>query len=209
MAIGLRVGRGWADALAEKQAAGVETHLGRFFYVSAVSPALSGATVALGPCGCLCFKVQPRVLDALKAPLALVDHLPEDPLSHVQVCVPDPVGVPRVEFVGLWHAAGVGLNLGQELQVGRRVLFFGLPEWYLGSPDVMRRILAAVASTWRARSALETLLVSLVMGILLDALGESACSNQARRESVLSLVLGSFWRQESQGSRRIPAGPCQ
>jgi hypothetical protein len=52
-------------------------------------------------------QVQPRVLDPLKAPLALVDEFLQDPLPRIQIRVPDSVGVPGVELVGLWHAAGV------------------------------------------------------------------------------------------------------
>jgi hypothetical protein len=51
-------------------------------------------------------QVQPRVANGFQRPLALVDHLVQDPLPRVQVRVPDPVGVPRVELVDLRHSAG-------------------------------------------------------------------------------------------------------
>jgi hypothetical protein len=44
-----------------------------------------------------CLQVQPRVLDALKAALALVDQLVQQPSTRVQIRVPDPVGVKQDE----------------------------------------------------------------------------------------------------------------
>ena len=82
-----------------------------FSLLSAVLSALSRTTGALCPRVFLCFKVQPRVLDALKAPLALVDQVLQDSLPRIQIRVPDPIGVLGVELVGLWHAAGVLTSL--------------------------------------------------------------------------------------------------
>ena len=45
------------------------------------------------PCPTPSIQIQFGVLDALKAPLALVNHLVQDPLARIQVRVPDPVGV--------------------------------------------------------------------------------------------------------------------
>jgi len=67
-------------------------------------------------------QVQLCVPDPLEALLALVDQIVQDTLALQQVCVPDPVGVLGVELVVLRHAPGVRRELGQELQVGRRVL---------------------------------------------------------------------------------------
>ena len=81
---------------ARERAAGVEIHLGRFFLMSAVLLALSGSTVSLCPRICLRFQVQPRMLDALKAALALEDQFVQHPHTRIQVCVPDSVGVKQV-----------------------------------------------------------------------------------------------------------------
>jgi hypothetical protein len=52
-------------------------------------------------------QVQPRVANGFKRLLALVDHLVQDPLSRIQVRVPDPVGVPGVKLVVLRHAVAI------------------------------------------------------------------------------------------------------
>ena len=59
-------------------------------------PALSRSTVPLCPRICLRIQVQLRVLDALKAPLALEDQLVQDPHPRIQVRMPDSVGVKQV-----------------------------------------------------------------------------------------------------------------
>ena len=87
--------------------------------MSAVVPALSGSTVPLCPRICLRIQVQLRVLDALKAAMALENQLVQYPHTRIQVCVPDPVGVKQIEFVRLWHLSG-GHYLSGEYSVGTR-----------------------------------------------------------------------------------------
>ena len=73
--------------------------------MSAVGVALSGSTVSLCPRLCLCLQVQLRVLNFLKAALALVDHFVQDAHACIQIRMPDPVGVKRVELINLRHAS--------------------------------------------------------------------------------------------------------
>ena len=47
--------------------------------------------------------VPPRVLDTLKAALALVDHLVQAPNARAQIRVPDRVDVPGIELVDWRH----------------------------------------------------------------------------------------------------------
>ena len=61
--------------------------------MAAVVLSLSGSTIALCPRVRLCFKVQPRVLNTLKAALALVDQLVQNPRPCIQIRVLDSVGV--------------------------------------------------------------------------------------------------------------------
>ena len=67
-------------------------------------------------------QVQPRVLNPLKAPLALEDQFVQRPHTRIQVCVPDPVGVKQIELVRLRHLPGELLKLVEELQIRRREL---------------------------------------------------------------------------------------
>jgi hypothetical protein len=57
------------------------------------------------------------MLNALKTPLALVDHLIQHPFPRVHIRMPDPVGVPGVELVDLRHLPGGLLQLVEELQI--------------------------------------------------------------------------------------------
>jgi len=50
-------------------------------------------------------QVQLRVLNFLKAALALVDHFVQDAHACIQIRMPDPVGVKRVELINLRHAS--------------------------------------------------------------------------------------------------------
>jgi hypothetical protein len=110
--IGLRAGRGWADTLARKEAAGVEIHLGRFFLGVSGLAYTAGSTVSLCPRICLCVKVQLRVLNSLKAALARPDDLTRHPISCIQIRVSDPVGMKQVELAVLWHLASGSVILG-------------------------------------------------------------------------------------------------
>ena len=82
--------------------------------MSAVVPALSGSTVSLCPRICLRIQVQPRVLDPLKAPLALEDQLVQDDHACIQIRIPDSVGVKQIELVRLRHLPGELLQLVEE-----------------------------------------------------------------------------------------------
>ena len=68
-------------------------------------------------------QVQPRVLNALKAPLALVDQLVQHPHTRIQVRVSDSVGVKQIELVRLRHLPGELLQRVEELQIRRREFF--------------------------------------------------------------------------------------
>jgi len=72
---------------------------------------------ALPPCPRLRFQIQPRVLDPLEAVLALLDNLVENPLARIQIRMPDPVGVSRVELVALWHLPCGLFQFVEELRV--------------------------------------------------------------------------------------------
>ena len=64
-------------------------------------------------------QVQPRVLDPLKAPLALEDQLVQDDHACIQIRIPDSVGVKQIELVRLWHLPREFLQLVEELQIRR------------------------------------------------------------------------------------------
>jgi hypothetical protein len=65
-------------------------------------------------------QVQPRVLYAPKALLALEDQFVQHPHAYVQISVSDPVGVKQIELVRLWHLPGGLLQLVEELQIRLR-----------------------------------------------------------------------------------------
>ena len=50
-------------------------------------------------------QVQFCVPDSLKAAMALVDHFVQDAHACIQIRMPDPVGVKRVELINLRHAS--------------------------------------------------------------------------------------------------------
>jgi len=78
------------------------------------------------------------VLDALKAALALLDHFVQDSLSHVNIRMPDPFGVPRGELAGL----GKGLGPAPQPVVEEHVREV--------EPGNVNRTLAGVKRVWRA-----------------------------------------------------------
>ena len=112
--IDTRLGQLHDDLPRHPNAAGSEIHLGRFFLMSAVVPALSGSTVPLCPRICLCIQVQLGALDALKAALALIDQLVQHPHTRIQIRVSDPVGMKQIELVRLRHLPGELLQLVEE-----------------------------------------------------------------------------------------------
>jgi hypothetical protein len=69
--------------------------------MSAVLSVRSGSTVSLCPRICPRIQIQFCVPDSLKAALALEDQFVQDPHARIQVCMPDPVGVPAGELIEL------------------------------------------------------------------------------------------------------------
>ncbi len=60
-----------------------------------------------------CLQVQPRVLNPLKAALALEDQFVQDAFSRIQIRVSDPVGVKQVELLRLRHLPGGSFSAGR------------------------------------------------------------------------------------------------
>ncbi len=144
------------------------------------------------------------MFDRLQALLALIDDLVQDPLAFSPINVASSVGVPGVELVGLRHLGETLFQRVEELQGGRRVLFllfFLRPEWYIGSPDVVRQIFLMAVSSWRwALSASD---VGFVMASALMPVGWTGRTIIAARQK--SVLVGDSGLQKHSKPQRCGA----